>query len=432
MITVSNYDQKKSSVKWNDLPSAVRKNRDDVEGMLELYGEDEDIDKVIDTFLKQLNKSPGKVPAKKQTVQAKINDSQVKNQSVTTKGKHKVWRSENGLYVDGDFVDASNHKLQDKALQNVDDGDFYINGFTDEEGKQTGGEINMDRVDVNVPGIPGVKYRLTDNKEGELISKLIMAMKAEGFEIVHNKTQPKKKAAPKKVKKVVDYKIVDNFSEEFKLLRRFLNLTKKELLSFQQIRLMYMAFNKAAVSRTIRKSSDKADEFELANNGITKMYDQAEKWDEPKDNEYELNIENKKLIKDLTAYVAGTKINYAITLLRSFISFQGTIPGKEKATRLLKRFTNAIKSERVDDKNRLYDKILDAKEELEEYLKTPNEKVDVESFGLSAPRGICTNRIKCEGLNDKGQLKKGYRFLNGGTVVKSKKKGLSKPAKKKI
>jgi hypothetical protein len=245
--------------------------------------------------------------------------------------------------------------------------------------------------------------------------------------IQDKKPASKKKAATKKVKEVVDYKIVDNFSEEFKLLRRFLNATKKETLTYQQVRLLYMAFNKAAVSRNVRKSSDKADEFELANEGITKMFDQSDN-EEAKKHGIKLKIEDTKLIEDLTAYVAGTKINYAITLLRSFISLQGTIPGKEKAERLLKRFRNAFKTERLNDKNRLYDQVMDAIYELDEYLKSPKEPVDVEAFGLSVPRGTCNNRIKCEGLNKNGQLLHGYKFSKGGAVVKvnkkAKKKGL--------
>lgn len=33
----------------------------------------------------------------------------------------------------------------------------------------------------------------------------------------------------------------------------------------------------------------------------------------------------------------------------------------------------------------------------------------------------CTNRVKCAGLKSNGTLKKGYKFLKGGKVVKVKK-----------
>jgi hypothetical protein len=328
MITVSNYNEKKSNINWNDLPTAVRDNRSDVEGMLDLYGEDKTIDNMIDTFLTKIN-------TKKTAVATAHNSKKVIKKPEPKKAK--------------------------KA-----------NALIDKPGKA-------------------------------------------------------KKANAKKVKKVVDYKIVANFSEEFKLLRRFLNATKKETLTFKQVRLLYMAFNKAAVSRNVRKSSDKSDEFELANSAIAKIFDQSDN-DHAKEHGIQLKIEDTNLIEELTAYVSGTKINYAITLLRSFISVQGTIPGKEKAERLLKRFTNAFKNDRLNDKNRLYDQVMDAIYELKEYLKSPKEPVDVEAFGLSVPKGTCSNRIKCEGLNSKGQLLHGYKFAKGGKVVKvnkkTKKKGL--------
>lgn len=35
---------------------------------------------------------------------------------------------------------------------------------------------------------------------------------------------------------------------------------------------------------------------------------------------------------------------------------------------------------------------------------------------------VCKNRVKCKGLTTKGKLKKGYKFLKGGKVVKAKSK----------
>src|SRR5680860_136488 len=220
MITVSNYTDKESSINWNDYPKAIRDSRSDVEGMLDLYGEDKTIDNMIDSFLANIN-------SKKPAI------ATAPNVSATASNGKKVIKK----------------PAKKKA---------------------------------NKPNAKNAK-----------------SIKAD-------------KPSAKKVKKVVDHKIVDNFSEEFKLLRRFLNATKKETLSYQQVRLLYMAFNKAAVSRNVRKSSDKADEFELANEGITKMFDQSDN-EEAKEHGIKLRIENTKLIEDLTAYVSGTKINYAIT-----------------------------------------------------------------------------------------------------------------------
>ncbi len=446
MITLSNYNEKKSSINWNDLPAAVRDNREDVEDMLDLHGEDKAIDKMIDTFIAKINKGAIKKdpePIKKEPMAKKQKAKGQAGKSIhlmdTSKPlvpKHKVWRKDGDLFVSRGFIDASKGQLPNSVFDDEHDV-VYIRLLR----LPNKGQINFVLWDVKIPFINGQVFQMRDNDQGELLSELIRKMGAQILDITEDekptaKNKPTKKQPAKKIKKaVVDVKLVNNFSEEFKLLRRFLNATKKETLTYRQVRLLYMAFNKAAVSRNVRKSSDKGDEFEKANEGITKIFEQSQNSDQAKERGIKLEIENTKLIKELTAYVAGTKINYAVTLLRSFISMQGTIPGKEKAERLLKRFTNAFKTDRVNDKNRLYDQVMDAISELKEYLKSPKEKVDVEMYGLSVPgKKVCENRIKCAGLTPNGQLKPGYKFSNGGKVIKSKKKAKaikSKPSKKK-
>ena len=192
-----------------------------------------------------------------------------------------------------------------------------------------------------------------------------------------------------------------------------------------------MAFNKAAVSRKVRKSSKQADEFAKANEKIEKVFEQVEFSGQAKENGIKFEIEDEKFIQDIEKYISSTKINYAVTLLRSFIGMQGTVPGVEKAKRLVKRFRNAFAKDRIDDKNRLYDEVMKAITELDEYIKDPEERVEIEVYGLSAPRGICTKRIKCKGLRDNGQLKSGYKFLKGGAVVRVKKKVKAEEEKRK-
>ena len=80
MITINNYSEKEKSINWSDMPQAVSKNRNDVVGMFDLYGEDPDIDKTIDTWLSLLNQNTGttmkkvskKKPVKKAAPKKKV------------------------------------------------------------------------------------------------------------------------------------------------------------------------------------------------------------------------------------------------------------------------------------------------------------------------------------------------------------------------
>ncbi len=484
MITIQNYNDKKSNINWKDLPEAVTKNRKAVEEMFDLYGEDEDIDKMINTFLGKVNegykqatatgktKSAAKTkptPKKKlpvERVQGGWNYPE-KNETIAdvVKGSKlfKLYapKPQQAIVLQSDEHIDTIKKLEKDlaAIPTKEQGgkimdqkiyahyfyggsDWYVMDRSRGDREPFGYAIlNGDLQMAEAGYLPLAEFQTSKKVEldfffnqGQTLKSVLKKQYPSEFAEEVKKIAPKKAAPAKKsVKKAVNVTTVDSYSEEFKLLRRFLNATKKENLSFRQVHLLWMAFNKAAVSRKVRKSSDKADEFTEAQKGIEKIFGQVEFSERAKKNGVKLNIENEKLIKNLQKYISSTKINYAVTLLRSFIGFQGTQPGIDKANRLLKKINNAFAKDRIDKTNRLYDELMRAKEELRDYIKTPANDVEVDMIGLSAPRDLCTNRIKCEGLNSKGQLNDGYRFLKGGAVVKTKKKSkTAKPLKKRI
>ncbi|MCH2194733.1 hypothetical protein [Kordia sp.] len=234
------------------------------------------------------------------------------------------------------------------------------------------------------------------------------------------KTKSKSKKNVKKVEKNVDIKTVDHYSEEYKLIRRFFNMLKKpENISFRKVQLLYNAFQKAALHRKVRKTSLDADLFTKVNKKIIALFEviKPELKNPSKNNVTITEFKDKKLYHDIEKYVGSQKINTAIGLLNSFILMQGYKPDVEKATRLLKRIENAIAKDRVEKGNRLYDEIVNAKKALTKYIEKPSVKIEPELVGLSLPkRSMCTNRVKCEGINKNGQLKKGYKFIPGGKI----------------
>lgn len=247
------------------------------------------------------------------------------------------------------------------------------------------------------------------------------------------KQKPVAKAPVKKVAKKIDVKMVDNYSKEFMLIRRFYNLQKKERATFRQIQLLYMAFQKAIVSREVRKTSDVADLFTKVNKKIVAVFDLVKEGELAAD----IQVQDKGLVNEIESYVTGSKLNYAISILKSFIAMQNTKPPLDKAKRLLKRMENAIKNNKVESGNRLFDALKLTKSELDSYIKNPKEEIEPTAWGLSYPkRSLCTNRIKCDGLKQNGQLKKGFKFTKGGEIVKvratKKKPIVKKKAKEKI
>lgn len=463
MITINNYSEKEKSINWSDMPQAVAKNRNDVVGMFDLYGEDPDIDKTIDTWLSLLNQNADttmKKVSKKKSVKKAASKLKVSKKATTVAKKETI---EDVLLQSGKFRTFV-PRFQQMTVANSDEFIDDVKRINKEleaiPNKEQGGKIGDQKVYARYFSLKGdTHYFVLDyaNKEpyGYAVLNGDLQMAEPGYlpwqeikgsrymeldfhfepgrtlnEVLHSiypnevpKPGKKKPAkAKKKINKKVDVTFVDAYSEEFKLLRRFRNVIKKEKLTFKQLRLLYMAFNKAVVSRKVRKQAENADEFTKANAGITKLFSQVK--DENLDDEklLQIDIENESLVNEINKFVDGTKVNYAVTLLRSFISLQGTKPATEKVERLLKRFENGVKKNRVTKDNRLFDQVKDAIKEMKEYLDNPEEKIDVEMYGLSAPRNLCQNRIKCEGLKPSGQLKPGYKFIEGGAVVKAKKK----------
>lgn len=237
--------------------------------------------------------------------------------------------------------------------------------------------------------------------------------------------EPTTKVAPKvtmakkeKIEKVIDKTIVDNLSPEFLLIRRFWNLIKKENISvpFRTVQLLYMAFNKAAVERKVRKTSEAAELFTKCNKKIIMLFEDIPNNDKKP---YEIEFTDKGLYKEIQEYVSDVTVNPAIPVLKRFIAIQNTKPDVKKAGALLKSMTKIIETSK---ENRLSPELSKARKELEDYIKKPSETIEPTIYGLSVPRTVCTNRIKCAGIDKTGKLHKGYKFQeHTGNIVKVRK-----------
>ena len=234
--------------------------------------------------------------------------------------------------------------------------------------------------------------------------------------------KPKSKKTTTKIKKTVDVKTVDHYSVEYRLIRRFYNLIRlQKAATFRKIQLLYLAFQKAALERTVRKMNANADLFTKVNEKVVALFDIVN----PTKGDAEIEFTDKKLFSEIETFVKEQKVNYAITLLKSYMRMQGYAPERIKVERLLKRIQYAFEKDKVTTKNRLYKQLKAAQRSLNDYLENAEEKLAPKLIGLSLPaRSLCTNRIKCVGLRKDGKLNKGYRFLEGGSVIASKKKAV--------
>jgi hypothetical protein len=395
MITVKNYSDKIKNVDWTKIPKEIKALKDDIDFSIEFYDDDPGIKETVDLFLKAINKVPERSGPKKATGKKKPVKTE-KEEFIVTNGKLFL-SNRSGKFILSDNIEFAYQYSESQAKAQI----------------KLAESLSKDKTNFYITKIAIHNH---NSKQGNSKPKVNTS----------TTKKPSKKVATK-----IDAKIVDGYSKEFMLVRRFYNLVKKEKASFRQIQLVYMAFQKAIVGRDVRKTSDDADLFTKVNEKMVSLFDKvSQNKDSVERDGVDITLSDNALMTQMEKLVKGSKTNYAITLMRSFIGMQNTKPDVTKAKGLLKRMENAIANDKVDKDNRLFPAIKEAITELKEYIKEPTKEIEPEAFGLSKPgkKSLCDNRVKCEGLNADGTLKKGYKFIKGGHVVKA---GVKKKASKK-
>lgn len=529
MITIANYQDKKSTIDWKAMPKNIIDTRNDVEDIMEFYNDDADIKETVDLFFKGINsnlpevgkvivakisKSPlviykeGKFITKK-TLQSEYSFTENENLAYTWAESEKALAEQIAKGYDGLVIDmkeanrltklmatakANREKtyptkkketLQDaflnarltrslmpkrqqmavlendeseevqyfidkvkefeKIFEKIEserqnnasiqestvyahyfygESHWFVTEYHDKEDEFFGyvvlnGDTQMSEAGyISVPEILSIKgieldFHFTPKNLGKELKTRYPG------EYGDDEPQKETKAPAKaKIEKVIDKTIVDNFSPEFLLIRRFWNLIKKENISvpFRTVQLLYMAFNKAAVERKVRKTSEAAELFAKCNKKIITLFEDFPNQDKKP---FEIEFSDKELYKQIQEYVSDVAVNPAIPVLKRFIAIQNTKPDPKKATAMIKSIDKIIKD---GTQNRLRSELLDAKNALELYSNGGAKKLKPEYFGLSVPRTVCTNRIKCAGIDKTGKLHKGYKFQeHTGNVVKVRK-----------
>lgn len=215
--------------------------------------------------------------------------------------------------------------------------------------------------------------------------------KVKFFKKSENNSQAKPKAPTKpqpkgtvKIKPVVEKKFVDNFSTEFQLIKRFWNIIKdkKIVVEFRKAQLLYAAFNKAAIERKVRKTSDVAEIFNDCNQKMKVLF---EEFMLPTQEDVKIDFADKDLYDKIEKYVANVSINPTVAVLKRFVAIQNTLPEIKKAETLLKTL---IKTKEKFKDSRLSDELSKAIKALQDYIKNPKQPIELKNYGLSKPRVV--------------------------------------------
>ena len=459
MITVNNYTDKANSINWSKLPKALQDTKEDIDFSIELYDDlDKGSKDVIDLFLKQLNKNLSNTDDKKPTVppiedarkQTPENGAILMQQTINGTKIALIQKGSRVQFViDGKAKDIGEASVMEKKFKDHK----KLLKSNAEETKKTAAPKLVSKFkigqDVKVKNAylgknPTFKQynhgvvRDIERKDGKLYY-LVEALQDKGHHLFIEKelivlkpnqkpSKPKKKqkastkkespcdeaiqnfledqkedrekAAAKrkrnKVKNALDQETVNFYNAEFRLLRRFYNLvSKKTKVSFRSVQLLYMAFQKNAVARKVRKTSDLANLYNICNKKLTKLYEAIA----PEKADVKITFKDKDVLEQLATLVKNKKVDYSISLINRIINMQGTAPEDAKVKRLISSIDNAIKKGKIDERSRLFDDIKKGKSTLKAYLEDKTEKIPTKQYGLSKPN-IQKKKSKKKGLGN--------------------------------
>jgi len=316
-----------------------------------------------------------------------------------------------------EFVNESekpmpNKKEYDKDRTKLASDFFFTNNIIrDDDGEFVSAEIEPFKKDIADEIVVGTN-QVTFFKNGEVVDKIqniSMDSNAELISLIDDRLEPttkkrakrnqkpsqkrkpaakkktasKKQSKPKKkVNKAVNKTAINHYSESFKLLRRLRNFLRKDVVSFRQIQLLYMAYSKAAIEKKLDQNDTYYDLYKKANDVVVKMYKVAdEKKDSYKDTGFNVVDTESNIYKKIDDLINSKKIDIGVRLTKRFVNIQGTSPDKARAKRLLKSIENAIDKDNIKEGNRLFDEVKKARKELKDYIKN-DDPIEVTKYSV--------------------------------------------------
>jgi flagellin-specific chaperone FliS len=182
-----------------------------------------------------------------------------------------------------------------------------------------------------------------------------------------------KKAVRKAVRKANEVPVLP---EEVKFINRYLKLQDKEVTE-HQVELFYKSIQKSALEKKIRKSGKYADEIMKISKDLADTYKEM-----GESCIFEIPEDFYSKLKEISKSYGVTP---AVALIKRFVNLYGKIT-QEKATRLLKSISNALKQGKVQSNETNYKRVIEIQEHLENYLN--HDKLFITNVELNGLRGI--------------------------------------------
>ena len=192
--------------------------------------------------------------------------------------------------------------------------------------------------------------------------------KAEEIPLPQKKYEKQNIKEPKEKEKAIiaaQGKLVERFPEEFRFLRRFINLngkskTKEQLLSFIN------SLQRSIVERKITKDSPFKEQIKYVEKSLIKFYNDTRRI-------IPIGIKQ-TTIDEFKSVLGEEKIYPSIPFIKRFIGIHGKWGVKDKAKKILATLERALKKGKINAKDKYYSRVVEIEKLLKKFIKNKEQK----------------------------------------------------------
>lgn len=172
---------------------------------------------------------------------------------------------------------------------------------------------------------------------------------------------------------------VEHFPEEFKFIRRFVNMNGKTKTA-DQIWNFLTALQRSITERRITKSSPYKKEIDFIQDALIRNYNSMK-------GKIKVSLQEKTIL-DFKKILGEEMINPSVQFIKKFIRLHGKVGVKEKAKKLLEAMNRAMKRG-IFTQDKYFTHLNNLHKRLEKFVKTPGVKsLSIESAELNGLKGI--------------------------------------------
>jgi hypothetical protein len=196
---------------------------------------------------------------------------------------------------------------------------------------------------------------------------------------VKEKVVAQKVAKPKHTVTTESYNFSERFSEEIKLIKRYVNMNDKQKTQEEIIRFIN-TLQKAIIEKKVRKSSEYAKHIEFIQDDLIKVYERM--------GSKTLYYIPQAKLAELEKIIGVEKVYPSMLYIKKYLSIVGKIGMKQKVTQLLAQLQKAVDKKKILKDDKFAMQLQEIFVTLKTFIDNPTQKtIEIDEQALSGLQG---------------------------------------------